>query len=42
MATTGAQATGLDTRLLIAGERVAGEGNRLGVENPATEEEIAE
>ena len=30
-----------DTRLLIGGERVEGEGATLGVENPATEEEIA-
>src|SRR5262249_7929011 len=31
----------IDTRLLIGGERVGGDGGTLAVENPATEEEIA-
>jgi acyl-CoA reductase-like NAD-dependent aldehyde dehydrogenase len=32
----------METRLLIGGEQVAGDGERLGVENPATEETIVE
>jgi acyl-CoA reductase-like NAD-dependent aldehyde dehydrogenase len=32
----------VETRLLIAGERVEGDGARLAVENPATEETVAE
>jgi acyl-CoA reductase-like NAD-dependent aldehyde dehydrogenase len=31
----------MDTRLLIGGERVAGDGASLEVENPATEEVVA-
>jgi aminobutyraldehyde dehydrogenase len=32
----------METRLLINGEQVAGDGETLAVENPATEETIAE
>ena len=32
----------METRLLIGGEQVAGEGERLAVENPATEETVAD
>ncbi len=32
----------METRLLIAGEQVEGDGERLAVENPATEETVAE
>ncbi len=32
----------METRLLIAGEQVAGEGETIAVENPATEERLAE
>ena len=32
----------METRLLIRGEQVAGEGAPLDVENPATEETVAE
>ena len=32
----------METRLLIRGEQVAGEGRRSAVENPATEETVAE
>ena len=32
----------METRLLIRGEQVAGEGEPLAVENPATEETFAE
>src|SRR3954452_736378 len=31
----------METRLLIGGERVAGDGDQLPVENPATEETVA-
>jgi acyl-CoA reductase-like NAD-dependent aldehyde dehydrogenase len=31
----------IETRLLIAGERIAGEGDELAIENPSTEETIA-
>ena len=31
-----------ETRLLIAGEQVEGDGDRLAVENPATEQTVAE
>jgi acyl-CoA reductase-like NAD-dependent aldehyde dehydrogenase len=41
MTGTDTRVTTLDARLLIGGERVQGEGGALGVENPATEEEIA-
>lgn len=32
----------METRLLIGGEQVPGEGATLGVENPTTEETVAE
>jgi acyl-CoA reductase-like NAD-dependent aldehyde dehydrogenase len=41
MTGTESSATATDARMLIAGERVEGEGPSLAVENPATEEELA-